>query len=60
MRPAWTVLPGPRLYCCPLCGREIFETVYVDRGGSIRGCDRCLRLRPVEDWLSGEEVRGWI
>lgn len=60
MRPVWITPPTPRFYRCPACGAEVFEQVMVDRGGCVRGCDRCLRLRPVEEVLPGEEADLWI
>ena len=56
MREVWRGVPEPRFYRCPRCDREVFESVYLDRAGTIRGCDRCLRLRPVELVLSGERM----
>ena len=30
-----------RHYYCPICGKEIFETVYVDNDGDVVGCENC-------------------
>ena len=56
MKDAWYAAPSPRFYRCPACDREVFEAVYLDGLGQIRGCDRCLRQRPVELVLAGEAM----
>ena len=29
-------------YYCPVCGKEVYETVFVDKSGDVVGCEHCL------------------
>ena len=32
-------------YYCPICGNEIYETVFVDNTGDIIGCENCAEIK---------------
>lgn len=35
-------------YYCPICGEEVFETVFVDNSGTVIGCENCAQVK--EPW----------
>jgi hypothetical protein len=34
---------------CPICGWEC-ETIYIDRSGTVCGCERCMETRDSWEW----------
>ena len=34
-----------RTYYCPICGEEIFETVFVSDDGEVIGCENCVKTK---------------
>ena len=32
-------------YYCPVCGEEVYDTVYVNTGGDIVGCENCTEIK---------------
>ena len=32
-------------YYCPVCGEQVFETVYVDANGDVIGCENCVSAK---------------
>lgn len=35
-------------YYCPVCGEEVYETVFVSNDGDVLGCDNCAKIK--EPW----------
>ena len=35
-------------YYCPVCGNEVYETVYVSNDGDVLGCENCAQIK--EPW----------
>lgn len=42
-------------YYCPVCGKEAYESVFVDSGDNVIGCDRCVEIKEPHEILRGEE-----
>ena len=34
-----------RHYYCPVCGKEIYETVFVSNDGDVIGCENCAQVK---------------
>ena len=32
-------------YYCPVCGEQVFETVYVSNDGDVVGCENCVNKK---------------
>ncbi len=32
-------------YYCPICGEQVFETLYVSNDGDIVGCENCVTTK---------------
>ena len=32
-------------YYCPICGKEVYETVFVDNSGDVIGCENCAQIK---------------
>ena len=45
--------PNPRYYC-PICGEEIWESVFVDNSGAILGCDHCVEIKEPQEVFGDE------
>ena len=45
--------PEPHYYC-PICGKEVFETVYVSRDGDVLGCENCTVPKEPDEVLENE------
>ena len=45
--------PTPHYYC-PICGKEVYETVYVNDGDVI-GCENCVAEKEPYEVLSDED-----
>ncbi len=41
-------------YYCPVCGEEIYETVFVDGGGEVIGCEHCVETCEPHEVLESE------
>lgn len=41
-------------YYCPICGEEVFESVYVMADGDVVGCENCIQNKYPEDVLDAE------
>ena len=44
--------PTPHYYC-PVCGKEVFETVFLN-DGEIIGCENCVETREPYEVLDNE------
>ena len=44
--------PAPQYYC-PVCGKEVFETVYVS-DDEIIGCENCVETKEPYEVLENE------
>lgn len=44
-----------RSYYCPVCGREVYETVYVSNSGEVLGCDNCAQIKEPWEMLEDED-----
>ena len=45
--------PSPHYYC-PVCGEEVFETVFADNDGTILGCENCAHIVEPHEVLNNE------
>ena len=32
-------------YYCPICGEEVYDTVFITGSGDIVGCENCIELK---------------
>ena len=45
--------PDPHYYC-PICGKEVYETVFVDNYGDVIGCENCVETKEPYEVLENE------
>ena len=45
--------PTPHYYC-PVCGEEVYSTVYVDKGGDVIGCEHCAEIKEPYEVIENE------
>ena len=45
--------PSPHYYC-PVCGEEVYETVFVNNDGEIIGCENCAEIKEPHEVLKDE------
>ena len=45
--------PNPR-YFCPVCGDEVYESVFVSNDGEVLGCDNCAHIKDPFEMLENE------
>lgn len=45
--------PDPH-YFCPLCGEEVYETVFVNNDGDVIGCENCAEIKEPYEVLIDE------
>jgi uncharacterized OB-fold protein len=45
--------PYPHYYC-PLCGEEVYETVFVNNDGDVIGCENCAEIKEPHEVLTDE------
>lgn len=45
--------PSPHYYC-PICGEEVYETVFVANDGEIIGCENCAATKEPHEVLENE------
>lgn len=38
-------------YYCPICGEEVYETVFVDNDGDVIGCENCAEIKTPDEML---------
>ena len=43
----------PDEYYCPVCGEQVFETVYISNNNEVIGCENCVSTK--EPWEVSEE-----
>ena len=41
-------------YYCPICGEEVYETVFVDNDGTVIGCENCAEIKEPHEVLDYE------
>ena len=41
-------------YYCPICGKEVYETVFVDNNGDVIGCENCAEIKEPHEVLNNE------
>jgi rRNA maturation endonuclease Nob1 len=46
-------MPTPHYYC-PICGEEVYETVFVKDDGEIIGCENCAEIKEPHEVLKNE------
>ncbi len=44
-------------YICPVCGEEVFETVFVSNDGEVLGCDNCAQIKEPYEMAEAERQR---
>jgi hypothetical protein len=45
--------PDPRYYC-PVCRKEVYETVFVNDNGDVIGCENCAEIKEPHEVLNDE------
>lgn len=40
-------------YYCPVCDKEVYETVFVDKHGEIIGCENCTEIKEPHEVIEG-------
>jgi uncharacterized Zn finger protein len=45
--------PSPHYYC-PVCGEEVYETVFVDNDDTVIGCENCAHIKEPYEVLEDE------
>lgn len=46
--------PDPHYYC-PICGEEVYETVFVSNDGEVIGCENCAQIKEPFEMLKNED-----
>ena len=41
-------------YYCPICGDEVYETVFVSNDGEVIGCENCAQIKEPFELLKYE------
>ena len=41
-------------YYCPICGEEVYETVFVSNSGDVIGCENCAQIKEPHEVLNDE------
>lgn len=41
-------------YYCPVCGKEVYERVFVDNIGEVIGCENCAEIKEPHEVLENE------
>ena len=41
-------------YYCPVCGEEVYETVFVNNNGDVIGCENCAEIKEPHEVLKDE------
>lgn len=42
-------------YYCPVCGEEVYESVYVTNDGVVLGCENCAQIKEPCDMIESNE-----
>lgn len=45
--------PTPH-YFCPICDKEVIETVFVNNDGEVIGCEHCAEIKEPHEVLKDE------
>lgn len=45
--------PEPHYYC-PVCSKEVYETVFVANDGEVIGCENCIQIKEPYEVLENE------
>ena len=38
-------------YYCPVCGEQVYETLYISNDGDIVGCENCITTKEPNEVL---------
>ena len=41
-------------YYCPVCGEEVFETIFITYDGEILGCENCVLTKEPSEVFDDE------
>jgi uncharacterized Zn finger protein len=41
-------------YYCPICGEEVYETIFVDNNRNVIGCENCAEIKEPHEVLENE------
>ena len=41
-------------YICPICGEEVYESVFVTNDGEVLGCDNCAHIKEPYEMAEAE------
>jgi hypothetical protein len=42
-------------YYCPICGEEVYETVFVSNDGEVIGCENCAQIKEPCDMIKDND-----
>ena len=45
--------PDPH-YFCPICGEEIYETIFITNDGDVLGCENCAQIKEPWEVINSE------
>ncbi len=45
--------PLPHYYC-PICGEEVYESIYVNNEGEVIGCENCAQIKEPNEVFNNE------
>ena len=41
-------------YYCPICGAEVYESVFVNNDGEVIGCEHCAEIKEPHEVFDDE------
>lgn len=44
-----------RSYFCPVCGEEVYETIFVANDGEVIGCENCAQIKEPCDMIQSDD-----
>ena len=44
-----------RSYYCPICGEEVYETIFVSNDGEVLGCENCAQIKEPCDMIGSDD-----
>lgn len=44
------------LKCCPVCGSDTLEEVYIDQYNHVVGCNECVTTKDIYEYTEEERI----
>jgi hypothetical protein len=41
-------------FYCPVCGNEVYETVFVANDGEVIGCENCAEIKTPDEMIGDD------